>query len=556
MSILQELKRRHVLRVGIAYAITAWLVLQVGDVLSGNLNLPPWAFKLVFLLLVLGFPIVMVLAWVYDWTPKGVVRTDTSDGETAPSEAPPQIVTALPAEASVAVLPFVNMSGDPENEYFSDGLSEELLNVLAKNPSLKVAARTSSFHFKGQTGNIAEIARTLSVAAVLEGSVRQSGKRVRITAQLINANDGYHLWTETYDRELDDIFAVQDEIATSVSKALQIKLLGAEEPEAAGGTSNTEAFQHYLLGVHHRNQGHIEEPIRRAIDAFQRAVDLDPGYAKAWAGLALAWGTLVGNGFVPSREGVPKMEAAIERALELAPELADGWMALEYKLASHTGDQAGALKASSTALELNPGNAEVQIEYARINCNIGNHDASVAAAKKALELDPISVSANHALGHVLYFARRFDEAIAAERQALHLDPHYPKPHYFIAMSLYWLGDTEGAWHEIQLEPLAWMRTVGSAAILHRLGRIEEAETVFAPFVAAGEEQNNFIQQADVYAQWGDTEEAIRCLHRAFDLEDPGLGQMLVDPFLDPLRGDPRFIDLLERFGFGEARATH
>ncbi len=449
---------------------------------------------------------------------------------------------------SIAVLPFVNLSKDPDNEYFSDGISEEILNSLANVKQFKVAGRTSSFYFKGQTGNITEIAQRLGVASILEGSVRRSGARVRITAQLINAADGFHLWSKTFDRELDDIFAIQDEIATAVADALQIQLLGgADKQWSVGGTKNPDAYNAYLLGVHYINRGHHKDALQHAVNSFQQAVDIDPMYAKAYAGLASAWSSMITNSYAGYDDG--NAERAISKALELAPDLADGWVTKAFHLLTMQMDIHGALAATSTALELSPGNAGVQVEYARIKCYLGHRDESIAAARKALELEPVSVFFNHFLAHVLYFSRKYDEAISAFQHVLDMDPHYPKPHYFISMAMYHQGDTESAWEEIQREPLNWMRWTASAIVLQRLGRREEADVFLAKLSLDDDEDPAYMQQADVYAQRGDTDQAMQRLSLAFDHHDPGLSQLLVDPLLDPLRGDPRFVALMKELGF-------
>ena len=455
-----------------------------------------------------------------------------------------------PPSASVAVLPFVNISGDPGNEYFSDGLTEELLNVLSNIKELKVAARTSSFHFKGRTGNVAEIAGQLGVASILEGSVRQSSTRIRITAQLINAADGYHLWSETFDHVLDDIFAVQDEIASAVAKALEVRLLGDHgDREVRGGTDNNEAFKAYLLGEHYRNRGAYEDTLRAAIDAYESAIRFDPDYAKAYVGLANAWSPMATNSFVTYEEGTSRMEAGVMKALKLAPRLAEAHLTLGQLYFLHRQNLRGAFDAFNTALELNPGDVDVQIEYSRIRCYQGHFDEGIAAARKAVDLDPVSLLANHFLGHILYFSRRYDEAIPAVRHTLEMDPQYPKPHYFIAMALFWQGQVEAAWEEIQQEPLDWMRWAASSVILHKLGRVDEAKANFANLSADAEQEFATIQRADTYAQWGDLEMAFRNLDLAVEYGDPGLAQLFVDPFLDPIRSDPRFIALLERLGF-------
>ena len=452
---------------------------------------------------------------------------------------------------SIAVLPFLNLSDDPENEYFSDGISEEILNFLAQVKRFKVVGRTSSFVFKDRNEDLREIGRTLDVTHVLEGSVRKAGTRVRITAQLIKTADGFHLWSKTFDRELDDIFVVQDEIASAVAKALKVQLLGEErDHQIIGGTHNTKAYQAYLLGVHYRNRGALKETVRRAAEAFQQAIELDPGYARAYAALARTWIDKVWNGYTSYEEGARKINTFVTKSIELAPDLADGYLALGLLLDINIFlDSRSALEAIGRALELNPGNARVQVQFARMNSHYGNTEISIAAAKKAVELDPVSVYTNHVLGHVLYFTRHYEEAIRAFRHTLELDPHYPKPHYFIAMSLYFLGETESALEEIQQEPLNWMRWTAFTVILHRLGRTEEAESNFAQLVEIGVEENNFMQQAGIHAQMGDTERAIRSLEVAYGYRDPGFTQLLVDPFVDPIRDDKRFIEMLAKVGF-------
>ena len=553
LSFLHELKRRNVFKVGIAYVIVAWIVLQVADVILNNLVAPGWVFKVILLVLCAGLPAIVLFSWAFDWTPEGLQRTDPLDSDSI-IKAPNSSV--VPSGASVAVLPFVNMSGDPDNEYFSDGLTEELLNVLANISSLKVAARTSSFHFKGQTGDIADIARRLGVASVLEGSVRQSGSRVRITCQLINATDGYHLWSETFDRELDDIFAVQDEISSAVANALKVKLLDRDvDQRVIGGTTNAEAFQAFLLGMHYRNRGDHEDTLRAAIEAFQQAIELDPGYAKAYIGLARAWNHMALNSFVSYEEGVGNMEVGVTKARDLAPRLAEGYLVLGQQQFYHKQDLHGANEAFNTALELNPGNVEVQAEYSRIRCYQGYYDEGIASARMALELDPASLFANHFLGHILYFSQQYDEAIRALRHTLEMEPQYPKPRYFISLAMFWQGDADAAWEEIQQEPLQWMKWTASAVILHRLGRTEEAEANLAKLSEEEDQEFATIQRAAIFAQWGDPEMAFKNLDLAIKYRDPGLSQMLVDPLLDPLRDDPRFTKLLENLGFEPACAS-
>jgi len=544
-----------VFKVAAAYVVTAWLILQVCDVVLGNIGAPEWVFKAILLLLAVALPVVLVLAWAFDMTPDGLVRTDSKDHETDAGHLPDSnpdktAVTAVTPDASVAVLPFVNMSGDPENEYFSDGLSEELLNVLANIDALKVAARTSSFYFKGHTGDIASIATRLGVATILEGSVRQSGDRVRITAQLINAADGYHLWSETYDRELTDIFAVQDEIASSVASALRVTLLGAApDTPASGETNDPEAFKFYLKGMHAINRGSDKAALEDAVRSFQSAIEIDHSYAKAFAGLAHTWDQLATNSFIKYEEGVSNGLQAASKAIELDPNLASGYLVQGRMLLHYKLDQQGALHAIEKAVSLNPGNSEAQQSFGYVSCLLGDVDTSVAAARKAVELDPVSKSTHHMLGHILYFGRRYDEAIREFRQLLEIDPDFPRPRYTLGMCLFMKGDVEAAYNEVSREPLGWMRLSGSAILLHHLGRRAEAEDHLAQLVRADDEEYAIYQQGQIHAQWGQADRAIQCLHRARELGDPGVSQVLVDPLLDPIRGNPQFKGVLKVTGY-------
>jgi tetratricopeptide (TPR) repeat protein len=249
------------------------------------------------------------------------------------------------------------------------------------------------------------------------------------------------------------------------------------------------------------------------------------------------------------------MEVAVDKAIELAPDLAHAYVAKMFLLMSYKRDLLSAQTAISKALELNPGSAEIQMEYARIRCYRGYADEGIAAARKARDLDPVSIFANHFLGHILYFSRRYEEAIPALRHTLEMNPQYPKPHYFIAMSLFWLGDVEAAWEEIQHEPLDWMRWAASSVILHRLGHIDEAEASFANLSADEEQEFATIQRADTYAQWGNAEMAFRNLDLAVEYGDPGLAQLYVDPFLDPIRDDPRYIKMVQKLGVPRAHIS-
>ncbi|HSQ69282.1 MAG TPA: tetratricopeptide repeat protein [Steroidobacteraceae bacterium] len=420
-SFLGELRRRNVFRVGVAYAVAAWLLLQVADIVLEAIEAPPWAMKALLLLLVLGWPLALVFAWVFELTPQGLKREseiDRSDSIThqtgqrlnyliigvlvlavgfllfdklvlSKREPAAAATTSEPLEKSIAVLPFVNMSPDPDNEYFSDGLSEELLNLLAKVDGLKVAARTSSFKFKGSGADISEIGAALGVATVLEGSVRKTGQQARITAQLINVTDGFHLWSETYDRSLDDIFAVQDEIAGAIVEALKLPLMGTDDSSVtARATRSYEAYDLYLLGRHRARQFSAES-FREAIAYFQRAIEADPDYAPAYSGLADAYLGLTNYGDLSMAEAVQKAEQAVDRALQLDPSLAEAW-ASEGQLLMDQRRVPQALAAFEKAVKLNPNLVYALIEQAAALGRLGRNREAVVVADRAFELDPMS----------------------------------------------------------------------------------------------------------------------------------------------------------------------
>jgi TolB-like protein/Tfp pilus assembly protein PilF len=424
-NFLAELKRRNVVRVGAAYAVVAWLLMQAADILLGNFGAPEWVFKSFTALLLLGFPLALFLAWAYELTPEGVKRS----AAVAPDESVPALpgrrldwligvgalaVIALfvvervwvgggPGESvtvpavqvdvergparSIAVLAFEDLSPEGDQAYFSEGISEELLNLLARIEDLKVAARTSSFKFKGRQADIGEIGRALNVEAVLEGSVRKAGNQVRVTAQLVDVRSGFHLWSENYDRRLENIFAVQDEIAAAIVKALRVKLdIGAE---TMARTANVEAYDHYLRG-----RQLAREPSRatllRAIEQFERAIALDPGFAEAYAGIADTWVLLEDFGGVPSDEAFPRAESAARRALDLNPHSAEALKAMALVRHAYHRDVPGAAELLERSLQVNPGSADANMWYGRALTQLGQAGRGTEFVRKAAGLDPLS----------------------------------------------------------------------------------------------------------------------------------------------------------------------
>jgi TolB-like protein/Flp pilus assembly protein TadD len=607
--LLAELKRRNVFRVATFYAVAGWVLLQAGDLLFDTLGVPGWGLKLLLGLLVLGFPLALVFAWVYELTPEGLKRehevdrhasttartaakldklivvllvvaigllvaevvssrrepvTERPVSSSSGSEAAAQSAGAnsqaardgaAGAPVSIAVLPFLNLSEDKSNEYFSDGLTEELLNVLANVPGLRVIARTSSFAYKGKDAKISDVARELDVDHVLEGSVRKSGNRVRITTQLIRASDSSHLWSENYDRNLDDIFAVQDEISKHVVDALKVRLLpGQDQPVEVGGTRDAGAYEAFLLGRHKRALGEGESTLREALRAFDDAIRRDPAYAQAYAAKAGTLSALASNAYIPFATGFEQVRQAAQRSLELAPDLAEGHIALGYVQSILENDVRTPFASFERALALNPGSETVQRLFAGYASSLGRHDLAIAAAQKAVTLDPISPAAHLSLSAVQFAGRRYAEAEAAARRALALQPDRPSGPAALGWSLLMQGRHDEALTAFESDPVDWTRRNGRTLILARMGRKDDARRELAEFQKAYGDNASF-QYAEAEAQLGDLDAAMRWLEKAREIHDPGLtGFGFIDPMLDPLRKDPRFQRMFADLGF-EVAAT-
>jgi TolB-like protein/Flp pilus assembly protein TadD len=450
--LFEELKRRNVFRVAIAYLIVAWLVLQVGDALAPALRLPDWVTTLVAFLLILGLPIALFFAWAYELTAEGIKpekQVDRSESVThitgrkldfviigvlilalayvaydefviepaeeearsiASTQADEVIETDTP-EMSVAVLPFVNMSADPEQEYFSDGISEELLNQLTKIRGLHVAGRTSSFFFKNKTEDLRVIGESLDVAHILEGSVRKAGNRVRITVQLVKASDGYHLWSETYDRDLIDIFAIQEETAIAVARALSITLGVGEGDLGVGGTRNFEAYDAYLAGISLIQQFGQGESTVRAIEQLEKAVELDPDYADAWSALA-AWYQVAANFFVAegTDELFEKSEAAASCAIEIAPEAVASLLAAA-QLQIQSRDWTSVEQSLTRALELAPTDFWTNMNFGLFLMSVGRIKEGTEYFRRASRIEPLLLLPIQNLAYAHQCLGEFGEAL-------------------------------------------------------------------------------------------------------------------------------------------------
>ena len=579
-----ELKRRRVFRALLGWGVVSFAALQVYEPIMHGLHLPEWTLSFVVVSLGLGFPITAALAWVFDLKASGIERTSPPPGGDRPSPAStgsrrirvallllglggaaaapgivyffarpgtvgssPDRAAVAPASAanpSIAVLPLVNLSSDKEQEYFSDGLTEELLNLLAKVPGLRVASRTSAFAFKGKNAKMSEIGRELGVATVLEGSVRKSGDQVRITTQLINASDGYHLWSETYDRKITDVFAVQDEIAAAVVRALKLKLLALPGAQARR-TESVEAHDLYLRGLYFWNL-RTKESLTRAAEFFRAAIQADPAYALAYAGLADALEIRTGYAWIRGGEARAQAKAAALRALELDPELGEAHASLgmilvdEYQLPR-------ALDHYRKAIALRPDYATAHHWYATALASVGQLDEGRRQIDEALRLDPTSRIINTNAGVVAMMARDFPRAEAAYRGALELAPDFEFARSQLAMLYAVEGKKAQALAEVEkVSPSGEYRTT-IPIVFALAGRREEAERL-----ARGLEDLSTREYvppallADVWAALGDRDKALTALRLACRERDGAWGLYpKVDPIYDQMRSDPRFGEILD-----------
>jgi len=446
---------------------------------------------------------------------------------------------------SIAVLPFVDMSRDGDQEYFADGLSDELLGVLSRIPGLRVAARTSSFSFKDKDVKIADIGRELKVATVLEGSVRKAGDRVRITAQLIGVTDGFQLWSETYDRELEDIFEVQNDIAGSVARALQVTLLGTE---SASRQIDPDAYNAYLQGKFFADRLG-EESLRAAVGHYEQALEIEPDWAEAWVGLAVAESRRADFGYVQFEEGYVAARSAAEQAVRLDPDLATahavaGWIKLSYDW-----DWVGADAAYRRALKLEPGNAAALGGAAHLARTLGRYDEAVALSRREVELDPLSPWAHLFLGEHALLAGRFDEATVALEKTLKLNPSQTAAHWSLCWNLLEQSRPEEALVEIEHEVDPFFRLHGRVLIYQTLGRESEAESALQQLIEGYADIGAF-QIATGYAYRDELDKAFEWLERAYDQHDTGLPG-IKSVLASRLQNDPRWKPLLDKIGLPE-----
>src|SRR5262245_33577561 len=464
-----ELKRRNVYKVAVAYAIVGWLIVQIATQVFPFLEIPNWIVRLVIVLVAIGFPIALVIAWAFELTPEGIKRTEDVDragGHDSKNRvwiyvavigaafsvglffigrfSAPRTFSAQPGEPranagfslqkSIAVLPLVNTSGDPSNEYFSDGLSEELIAVLAKIPELKVIGRSSSFFFKGKSNDSAAIGQRLGVANLIEGSVRKQGDRVRIVAELISAVDGRSLWSETYDRELKDVFAVQADIAKSVAEQMKVKLLGErQQSDAAASTENLAAHNAVLQADFYFKQL-TPEGVQRAIQFLEEAVKLDPNYAFAYAKLSQAWRQYAAS-FArdDARKAYEDARRTAEKAVSLAPDLAEVRMAMGFLALTPDLDFRAAEKEFRRVLESSPNDAAAKSYLGAALSAQGRLAEAGQTCREALSLDPLGTPAWYNIGRVVVGLGRYKEAEELFRKGLEIQPQASRFHSYLAL---------------------------------------------------------------------------------------------------------------------------
>jgi len=582
-----ELKRRNVYKVTVAYVVVAWLLIQVATQVFPFFEIPNWAVRLVVLLLILGFPVALILSWAFEITPEGIKL----ESEIEPNKSitrrtgrkivavtialavvaaglfvyqfmrgrsistPRQSEAATVSNKSIAVLPFDNLSRDPDNAYFCEGVQDEILTRLAKVADLKVISRTSTQHFKSTPDNLPQIAKQLGVAHILEGSVQKANDQVRVNVQLINALTDAHLWADTYDRKLIDIFAVESEIAKTIAETLQAKITGSEKNSIAKApTANPEAYELYLKGRFFWNK-RTGADLRKSIEYLKQAIAKDPNYALAYAALADSYGLLRFYGSASPAESIVPATAAAKKALELDDSLAEPHASLGLVATEELEVNRG-VSELERAVQLNPNYATAHHWLSLAFTALGQSDRSIKELKRAVELDPLSMVINADLSIGYIYARRYDEAEAQARKTLEIDPGSFLAHYYLGMALQLKGRLKEAIPEFQKavdvnhDPYSTSMLIQGYA---RNGQTDEARKLLAQL-------NEMAKSAEVpeyafalaYTSLGDKDRAIAALEHAFAGGNNSYLFLLPgDPLLDDLRGDPRFEALVQKITRGK-----
>jgi TolB-like protein/Flp pilus assembly protein TadD len=572
-----NLGRRKVVQWGLAYAAGAWALLQVIGFAADAFHWPDVTKQLSMLTLAIGLPVAMTLAWYHgDRGEQNVTRAELAvltlllfigggvlwlyKNRTVHPPAAVKAVPAAPAQVplvgtsnsrpSIAVLPFVNMSRDKDQEYFSDGLSEQMLDLLAKVPQLRVISRTSSFSFKGKEVDAATIAHTLGVSHLLEGSVRKSGNRLRISAKLVRASDSSQIWSETYDRNLEDVFKIQDEIAGAVVAQLRVAMLGTSMPESQ--STNPAAFADYMR-ARQLYRSSTKDSLEQASGLLERVVATDDKYSPAWRLLAQVYASQAWVGFLPLHEGFAKARAAIQRAIDIDPSDAAAIAGLANLTRSYDMNLPETARLLKRALSLSAQDEAVLGAAGSLAVVTGDGSPAIAIFEELVRRDPVNGSAWNNLGYAYMMFGRHPDAIAALRKSLELEPDAVFTHEVLGEALMFSGDLDAALAEMQREPHDTMRRLGLAFVYAALGRREEAQRLLEE---VGREHPDFSSPvAAGYARLGMADEAFAWLDRALQERDGGVLEVRTGPLLQPLRKDPRYVPLLRRIGLSDEQVA-
>jgi TolB-like protein/Tfp pilus assembly protein PilF len=581
-NLFAELKRRNVFKVAVAYIVAGWALSQGVAQVFPVFDVPNWVIRLIVTLIIIGLPIALVLAWMFELTPQGIKRTETADAMPAATRkkkhvwiyvvvigvllsiglfllgrysavngAPRQSEAATVPHKSIAVLPFDNLSRDPDNAYFAEGVQDEILTRLAKIGDLKVISRTSTEKYKSAPANLREIAQQLGVAHIVEGSVQKANDQVRVNVQLINALTDAHLWADTYDRKLLDIFSVESDIAKTIADTLQAKLSGSEKTAISKKpTANPEAYELYLKARFFWNK-RTGGDLKTAAQYFERALTADPSYGSAYAGLAQSYLLIPVFGAGAPRDFFPKAMAAARRAIKLDETSAEGHSALamlvlfDFKFKESEEE-------FRRAIELNPNYATAHHWFGNsLLVTLGRFDEAIKEGERAVELDPLSLIINADLGSTLMIARRYDEAIAQLRRTLALDGNFGYAHWNLGEALYLKGDIPAAISEYE-KAAVFDDDPQILALLGRAyadtGKREQALEILQKLKEKG--QQHYVRKylyTVVYTGLGDKATAIDYLEKANeDGDTPDTTWLKVDPIFDPLRNEPRFQQLIAK----------
>jgi TolB-like protein len=579
MNFFSELKRRNVLRAAAFYAASAWLLVQVATQVFPFFHIAEWVVRWIVIAAAIGFPFAMLFSWFYEWTPHGLqLESEIPPNESITSHTGKRLnrwITAILALAvvllladkfvlhkdaetaatlgvpdkSIAVLPFDNLSHDPDNAYFCEGVQDEILTRLAKVADLKVISRTSTQHFKSTPDNLPQIAKQLGVAHIVEGSVQKAGDQVRVNVQLINALTDAHLWADTYDRKLTDIFGVESEIAKTIAETLQARLTGSEKSSIAKTpTVNPEAYELYLRGKFFAEK-RTGADLRKSIEYYDQAIAKDPNYPLAYVGLADSHLLLTAYGTLSPKEAAAPARAALKKALELDDSLAQAH-ASSGLLATVELDLNRGISELERAIQLNPNYATAHHWIALPLTAIGQFDRGILEGKRAIELDPLSLIINADLCWVYFNGRRYDEAEAQARKTLEMDPRFYVAHYYLGEAFQFKGKLADAIAEFQKaydlnnDPFS-LAILGQAYA--RQGKTDEAQKVLARLREQAKSQ--YVSPyafAVVLTGLGDNARAIDELERGYDDTGFYISLIKVDPLFDDLRGDPRFEALVQK----------